>query len=84
MLIEMDIVGLALVVGGMVCYTLALQWGGISKAWKSADVIGCLVGFGLIFIAFGVVEGYQGENAMLHGRIIRRRTVWTGTVFAFL
>ena len=80
----MDFIGMVLVLGGVTCYVLAMQWGGISKAWNSRDVIGTLVGFGLLFVAFVVVEWYQGENAMLHSRIMKRRTIAVGSFFAFL
>jgi MFS transporter, DHA2 family, glioxin efflux transporter len=84
MLIEMDIIGMVLVLGGVTCFVLAMQWGGISKAWNSTDVIGTLVGFGVLLISFVVVEWYQGENAMLHSRIMKRRTIIVGSLFAFL
>ena len=84
MLIEMDIIGMVLVLGGVSCYVLAMQWGGISKAWNRTDVVGTLVGFAVLLIAFVVVEWYQGENAMLRSRIMKRRNIAVGSLFAFL
>jgi hypothetical protein len=84
MLIQMDLVGLSLIVGAVVCYILAMQWGGISKAWNSAAVIGTLVAFGVFVLLFIVAQWYQGENAMVHSRIIRRRTIAVGCLFSFL
>ncbi|KNG52495.1 major facilitator superfamily transporter [Stemphylium lycopersici] len=84
MLRQLDIIGLAFVVGAVVCFILAMQWGGISKAWDSADVIGTLVGFVIFVVLFIVAQWWQGENAMVHSRIIKRRTVAVGSLFAFL
>jgi hypothetical protein len=40
----MDVLGFLVVVCAVVCYLLAMQWGGVMKSWGSADVIGTLVG----------------------------------------
>lgn len=84
LLIEMDIGGMLLIVGAVVCFNLAMQWGGISKAWNSPPAVGTLVGFGLIMITFVLVEWYQGETAMVHSRIIKRQTMAVGCLFSFL
>lgn len=84
MLVEMDLVGMTLIIGAVTCYILAMQWGGVTKAWNSSEVIGTLVGFVLMTIAFVAVEWYQGEHAMLHPRIMKRRTVIAGSLFGFL
>lgn len=82
-MLQMDLPGAAVVLCGIICYILALQWGGQSKAWGSADVIGTLVGFVLIMILFAVIEYYQGERAMLLGRLIKDRTIWVSMLFIF-
>jgi hypothetical protein len=68
----------------IVCLLLALQWGGVSKSWKSADVIGTLVGFGVLMIAFVVAEYLQGDRAMLVPSIMKQRVVLVGSLFSFL
>lgn len=52
--IEMDPLGTVCLVSGLVCYVLALEWGGVSKPWQSADVIGLLVGWIVLTIVFAV------------------------------
>jgi len=49
----MDLPGIT---GALVCYIFALQWGGVAKPWGSADVVGTLVSFGVLTIAFIVCE----------------------------
>ncbi|KXX76653.1 putative HC-toxin efflux carrier TOXA [Madurella mycetomatis] len=83
-ILQMDPVGTALVMGGIISYILALQYGGQTMEWHSSTVIGLLVGFVLIFIAFGVWEYFNGERSMIVPRLFRRREVWVGSVYAFL
>lgn len=79
----MDLPGTCLVLAAVICLLLALGWGGVEKPWGSADVIGTLVGFGVITVVFGLVERWQGNRALLLGRILRRREVWSGCLFSF-
>ncbi|KAI1380491.1 putative MFS transporter [Hypoxylon crocopeplum] len=47
----------------VLCFFLALQWGGVTKLWNSADIIGLLVGCVLLLSAFAVNEWYQGDRS---------------------
>ncbi|TVY17154.1 MFS gliotoxin efflux transporter gliA [Lachnellula arida] len=80
---QMDLPGTFTVMAAIVCYIRALQWGGQSKAWNSSDVIGTLVAFSLLLIAFCAIEWYQGERAMLLGRLLKDRTISVGMFFIF-
>ncbi|KAK4099579.1 MFS general substrate transporter [Parathielavia hyrcaniae] len=82
-LLQMDPVGTALVMGGVISYILALQYAGQTMAWDSATVIGLLVGFVLIFIAFGAWEYWNGERSMIVPRLFFHRDVWVSSIFAF-
>ncbi|EXA31261.1 hypothetical protein FOVG_17438 [Fusarium oxysporum f. sp. pisi HDV247] len=82
-LLNMDIVGIALVMGAITCYILGLQYGGQTKPWNSGEVIGLLVGFGVICTSFVQWEWYQGERAMLQPRLITDRNVWVPATYAF-
>lgn len=83
-LIQMDPVGTTLIMGAIIAYILAIQYGGQSAAWNSATVIGLLVGFAAIVIVFGLWEAYNGERSMVVPRLIKKRTVWVNAVYAFL
>ncbi|PSR83630.1 major facilitator superfamily domain-containing protein [Coniella lustricola] len=83
-LLQLDVLGTALAVASVVCYFLALEWGGISKAWGSADVVGMLVGSILLAIAFGVVQWALGQRASIMPRILAQRHVAGGAAFMFL
>jgi hypothetical protein len=80
----MDIIGTATIMVSIVLLVLALQWGGVSKAWNSSAVIGTLVGFVLFLIIFIINERYQGERSLLAPSILRQRHIWIGCLYGFL
>lgn len=82
-LLQLDLLGSSAILAALVCLLLALQWGGVTKAWSSSPVIGTLVGFGLILIAFGGIEYWLGEKALLIPQILGRRVVAVGSAFVF-
>ena len=73
-LLQMDLLGTFLLLGSITCLILALQWGGVEKPWHSADVIGVLVGFGLIIIIFIAVEIWLDERALIVPRLMKQKT----------
>ncbi|KAK4191252.1 major facilitator superfamily domain-containing protein [Podospora australis] len=83
-ILQMDPLGTAIIMGGVITYILALQYGGQTEAWSDPDVIGLLVGFILIFILFGVWEWYNGERSMVVPRLFRRRAVWVCSLYSLL
>lgn len=83
-LVQMDPVGVVLVMGAVISYILALQYGGQSHAWDSSVVVGLLVGFVLILLAFAAWEYLQGDRAMIPLRLIGDRTNLVASLFAFL
>ncbi|KAK4122176.1 MFS general substrate transporter [Parathielavia appendiculata] len=83
-ILQMDPVGTVLVMGGVISYILALQYAGQTMAWSDATVIGLIVGFVLIFAAFGAWEYWNGERSMIVPRLFFHRDVWVSSVFSFL
>jgi hypothetical protein len=79
----MDFPGLVLIIGAVQCLLLAVYWGGILKPWKDNDVIGTLLGFGLLLVAFIAVEYKQGQHAMLVHKLLKKREVLVGSIFSF-
>jgi MFS family permease len=69
-LLQMDLVGAALMMSLIVSYMLALQYGGQTHPWKSSQVIGLLVGFVAIVAVFIAWEIYQKERAMIVKRLV--------------
>ena len=52
----MDIPGFLIITSAVVCYLLAMEWGGVLKSWGSSDVIGTLVGCVVLLTFFLAVE----------------------------
>lgn len=74
-IISLDLVGSALILGALICYLLALQDGGLTYAWSSSREIGLLVGFGVLLIVFFINEWWMGDNAIIPLRILFTRTI---------
>lgn len=82
-LLQMDPVGTILVMGAVISYILALQYGGQTAAWNSGKVIGLLVAFVVLSIIFAAWEYFNGERSMIVPRLIASRNVWPNALFAF-
>jgi hypothetical protein len=81
---RMDWPGFLLFTGSFTCLFLALQWGGQTKLWKSSDVIGLLVGFCLLLVAFSFSQYFAQDRALLPFWILKQRTVLFGTIYLTL
>jgi MFS family permease len=81
--LQMDPVGTAMMMGAIISYILALQYGGQEHPWDSSVVIGLLVGFVAILAVFAVWEFYQGERAMVVPRLMAKRSVGPSSLFSF-
>ncbi|KAE9378745.1 putative HC-toxin efflux carrier [Stipitochalara longipes BDJ] len=82
--LQMDLPGAGLIMAAVICYILAVQDGGVTRPWNSSVVIGLLVGFVLIAIAFGIVEYFQKDRALLLPRLLKDRTMLICCAFAAL
>jgi hypothetical protein len=82
-LLNMDMLGISAMLCAVICYLLALQKAGITYDWKSAMVIGLLVGSILLSFVFVAIQIWLGERAMLVNRLLRDRTVYGGMAFIF-
>ncbi|KAJ6132014.1 hypothetical protein N7471_007229 [Penicillium samsonianum] len=92
---ELDLMGASLLIPAIVCLILALQWGGNAYTWRSSQIIGLFVGFGLLTILFAASQIYvsgqdkkntTGKNAgraTLPPSILKQRTIWSAGLFAF-
>ncbi|KAG9792244.1 MFS-type transporter grgE [Exophiala dermatitidis] len=83
-LLQMDFPGTFTIMAAIVCYLLAMQWGGATKPWSDGSVIAVLVMFGVLVIAFGVIEYFQGDRALLQGRLLKDRTLAAMSAFIFM
>ncbi|KAL4733064.1 MFS general substrate transporter [Aspergillus similis] len=83
-ILQIDPIGTIFLICTITAYILPLQFGGQTKAWNSSTVIGLLVGFPLMIIAFMVWEWFQGERAAFPPRLISNRLILVNSIYAFL
>ncbi|KAK4049037.1 hypothetical protein OIV83_004398 [Microbotryomycetes sp. JL201] len=74
-LLRMDWPGAALLLGSTTCLLVALQEGGVKTPWNSGRIIGLFLGFGLMLIAFFVLQYYLGEESSISLRLLRGRSI---------
>lgn len=82
-ILQMDPLGVTLVMGAVVSFTLALQYGGQTHAWSSSVVVGLLVGFVVMTAVFVAFEIWQGERAMIIPHLAKKRVVCVGAPYQF-
>ncbi|PYH71881.1 MDR family MFS transporter [Aspergillus vadensis CBS 113365] len=82
-LLKLDLPGCFVMTGALICYLLALEYGGITKSWNSSQPIGLLVGWILLTLLFAAVEWFQGDEALVASRYLRNRGVFMCCIFVF-
>ncbi|KAJ4298040.1 hypothetical protein N0V90_005939 [Kalmusia sp. IMI 367209] len=81
---QLDLPGFSLLLGSLICFTLALQWGGQSKAWKSGPVVATLVLGVFLTGMFFIVEWLQGPRAIIPLSLLKPRLTWTNALYSFM
>ncbi|KAJ5797861.1 Major facilitator superfamily domain general substrate transporter [Penicillium pulvis] len=80
---QFDYIGLAVLLTGLICFFLALQWGGVTKPWSDGSVIACLVLWVILTAAFVIIEWWQEDRALVALRILKSRSIGTCCAFIF-
>ncbi|WYZ42179.1 hypothetical protein EsH8_V_001074 [Colletotrichum jinshuiense] len=80
---SLDLTGGAIFIPGIFMILLALTWGGTQKAWNSPTIIGLFVGGGVMVVMFFIWEHHKGEEAMIPGMLLRRRSITFSVLFSF-
>ncbi|KAI0111125.1 MFS gliotoxin efflux transporter glia [Nemania sp. FL0031] len=82
-LLHLDPVGIALCMGAIISFILALQYAGTVYPWHSSQVIGLLVGFAALIAALVAWSIYLDEFAMLIPRLFKKRSLWSICPYQF-
>lgn len=80
---QLDPIGTACFLPSIICLLLALQWGGGTYAWKDGRIIALFVLFGVLLLAFIGIQWWKNDTATLPPRILKRRSILAGVIFAF-
>ena len=81
---RIDPIGIIFFIPSIVCLILALQWGGSTYSWSAPKIVGLLVTFSVLFIAFVVVEVLTPDTAMAPTRVVLNRSIAGSMTFMFL
>jgi hypothetical protein len=79
----MDFIGTILFLGAVCCLTLALQWGGTTRLWRSPTIIALLAVFGILTIGFCAVQYRRRDDALIPVRVLSQRSILVGALFLF-
>ncbi|GLA36448.1 hypothetical protein AnigIFM63309_002552 [Aspergillus niger] len=82
-ILDLDLIGITLLLPTMICLLLALQWGGTTYAWRNSKIIGLLIGFGLLLTCFVGSQIWLGEKATLPPRIMKMCSTISLGCFSF-
>lgn len=80
---RLDPIGTLFLLPCIVCFLLALQWGGVTYHWSNARIVVLFVLAGVLLAAFFVVQKWKGDNATVPGRVFVNRSILAGTWFSF-
>jgi len=72
---QLDPIGTAFLIPGIICLLLAMQWGGSTYAWNNGRIIALLVIFGSCLCAFTAVQAWKGDTATVPPHIIKQRSI---------
>lgn len=79
---QLDPIGTAVFLPGIVCLLLALQWGGSTYAWGNVRIIVLFILFAVLISIFIAIQMWKGDLATVPPRIIKQRSVYGAAIFA--
>ncbi|KAK5123674.1 hypothetical protein LTR85_002310 [Meristemomyces frigidus] len=80
---RLDLLGELCLIPCVICLLLALQTGGATYAWSDLRIIALFVLFGILLIAFILVQVFMQETATIPASVIKNRSIIAGTWFMF-
>ncbi|KAF8866985.1 MFS general substrate transporter [Acephala macrosclerotiorum] len=83
-IMKLDPFGSIVFLPGIVCFLLALQWGGTTYSWSNARIIVLFILAGLLLSIFIFIQFKAGDNATVPIHIIKQRSVAAGAYFSVM
>lgn len=83
-LAQLDSLGTLVLIPGVVCLLLALQWGGLEYEWRSSRIIALLTLGAVLLLVFVAIQILTPETATVPPRVFCQRSILAGfwaTVF---
>jgi MFS family permease len=79
---QLDPFGTLVFLPSIVCLILALQWGGTTYSWNNGRIIALFVLFGVLMIAFFLIQRWKQETASVPPRLAKMRSIGAGFLFS--
>ncbi|KAJ5385390.1 hypothetical protein N7517_003301 [Penicillium concentricum] len=81
-ILRLDPLGSVLFLPSVICFLLALQWGGTTYPWSNGRIIALFVISGILIIAFVGVQIWLKKDATVPPHIFNQRSIISGVVFS--
>jgi MFS family permease len=81
-ILRLDPLGSILFLPSVICFLLALQWGGTTYPWANGRIIALFLISGILMIAFVAVQIWLKTDATVPPHIFNQRSIISGVVFA--
>ncbi|KAJ6036332.1 MFS transporter [Penicillium herquei] len=81
---QFDPFGTIIFVASIICLLLALQWGGSQYTWSDGRIIALLTVFGILLVAWVIIQWWGGNNSTVPLHILGQRSVAFSTLYIFL
>lgn len=78
---QLDLISNLLFIPSLTALFIAFSWAGTKYPWNSGPVIGSIVAFAILMVAFLYNQVRRGDAATLPMHILKRRSVIAGFVF---
>lgn len=81
-ILRLDPLGSVIFLPSVICFLLALQWGGTTYPWGNGRIIALFVISGILMIAFVAVQIWLKKDATVPPHIFNQRSIISGVIFA--
>jgi hypothetical protein len=81
-ILRLDPLGSVFFLPSVICFLLALQWGGTAYPWSNGRIIALFVIAGILMIAFVGVQIRLKKDATVPPHIFNQRSIISGVVYA--
>jgi hypothetical protein len=83
-ILQLDVSGFIILTASLISFTLALEWGGLSKPWSDGTVITTLTMWVVLTMGFFVNEWFLGARAMVPLYLFKKRMTWATCLYAWM
>lgn len=81
-ILRLDPLGSVLFLPSVICFLLALQWGGTTYPWDNRRIIALFALSGILTIAFVAIQIWLKNDATVPPHIFSQRSIVSGVLFA--